>query len=81
MPRIDIWADTKGKSICNSCQAPIEWATVRKSGKKMPFDGEIVSVQTGNDPDTWRAFETVDTDVTRVHFETCPDAARWRRKT
>lgn len=83
MALIEIYADTRGKARCRSCEARIEWATVVKSGKKMPFDGEIVPVRSyheGPDSFTGRLIEVVDTTVTTSHFATCPQSDRWRKK-
>lgn len=80
MAWIDIWADTKGSANCRSCGARISWAEVVKSGRKMPFDGDIVAVRTAHHPETWRAIETVDTSVTKSHFATCKDSDQWRKK-
>lgn len=79
MTLINIFADTRGKARCRSCNAPIEWAEITPSGKKMPFDGEIVPVKSHHDP-AGRLVETVDTTVTTSHFATCKDADKWRRK-
>ena len=47
----------------------------------MPFDGEIVAIKIeGNPINGERLQETVDTDITPSHFQTCPDYAKiWRR--
>ena len=79
MALIHIYADTRGRSACKSCQAPIEWAENVATGKKIPFDGEIVPVRSYNDDDH-RLIEVVDTAVTTSHFATCPDAKDWRRR-
>lgn len=76
---IAIYQDSKGKGQCRSCGAPVEWAeTVR--GKRMPFDGETVALRTQGNPITGRVIEYVDTTVTPSHFQTCPDAADWRKR-
>jgi hypothetical protein len=75
--RITIWADTRGLSRCRSCNAAIEWAEVVASGKRMPFDGEIVPVSSAHKDG--RLVEVVDTDVTRPHWASCPQAEQWRR--
>ena len=77
MPTLRIYRDTRGKGRCRTCGAAIEWAEL-VSGKRMPFDGEIVAVKTEQETD--RAVEVIDTDVTSSHFQTCPDAEKWRRR-
>lgn len=78
MRTIEIYADTRGKSQCRSCSARIEWAEVVASGKRMPFDDEIVAVSSRLDT-AHRLIETVDLEVTTSHFATCPDAQKWRK--
>lgn len=78
---IEIYADSRGLGQCRSCGAAVEWAEVVKSGKRLPFDGEIVPVRTQDDLlGGGRVIEVVDTTVTPSHFETCPDATAWRRR-
>lgn len=67
MAVIEIWADSKRKSKCRSCSAPVEWATSSKTGRSMPFDGEIVAIQTQGSMLTDRVREVVDTSVSPVH--------------
>jgi hypothetical protein len=76
---LEIYADTRGKGRCRSCGAAIEWAEVVASGRKMPFDAEIVPVSCRREPETHRLIEVVDLTVSPSHFASCPDAARWRR--
>lgn len=78
MPDIAIYADSRGKDRCRSCGAPIEWAEVVASGKRMPFDRELVVVRTEGNPITGRVIEHVDTSISASHFATCPDAQDWR---
>lgn len=80
MALIDIYQDSRGKGRCRSCGADVEWAEVVKSGKRIPFDGEIVTVRTQGGILESRIVETVDTGVTSSHFETCPQAKDWRRR-
>jgi hypothetical protein len=65
---------------CRSCGADIEWAELT-SGKRMPFNPPIVATLTQGDllRDD-RVIEVIDTDITPVHFQTCPQADDWRRK-
>lgn len=78
MALLEIWADTRGQSACRSCGAPIEWAEMVKSGKRMPFNGEIVPVR--SEHRDGRLVEIVDSTVTTSHFSTCKDAKDWRRR-
>lgn len=79
MPILQIYQDSRGKGTCRSCGASVEWAELT-SGKRHPFDGEIVAVRTQGSVIEGRVIEFVDTDVTPSHFQTCPDAEKWRRK-
>lgn len=74
---IQIWADTKGKARCRGCHAPIEWATVVASGRKMPFDGQIVALSTHHDPETRRLVEVV--DLSTNHWATCSERKQFKR--
>lgn len=67
MAVIEIWQDSKRKSRCRSCSAPVEWAVSAKTGRSMPFDGEIVAVQTQGSMLTDRVREVVDTSISPVH--------------
>jgi len=78
MAIIAIYADTRGRGYCRSCKAPIEWAEVVISGRRMPFDPPIVAVRTSEFDR--RAVEEVDTTITKSHFATCPDSKAWRRR-
>ena len=79
MAILQIYQDSKGPSQCRSCGAPITWAELT-SGKRHPFDGEIVAVRMQGSVLDGRVIEHVDTSVTTSHFATCPDAKDWRRK-
>jgi len=79
---IEIYADTRRPGVCRSCSAPIEWATVVKSGRAMPFNPPIDPVRI--QPPLYgaeREVQVVDSTITSSHFATCPDAADWRRRT
>jgi hypothetical protein len=81
MPILQIFQDSRGKGSCRSCGAPIEWAELVASGKRMPFDAPIVALKThGNTLGGARIVEDVDTTVTLSHFATCPNAKTWRRR-
>jgi hypothetical protein len=75
---IEVFDDTRQHGTCRSCNAPIEWAQLR-SGKRMPFDGEIVPVRTFHDDDR-RLIAVVDSTMSASHFATCPQAGDWRRR-
>jgi len=79
MPILKIYQDSKGPGTCRSCGAGITWAEL-VSGKRHPFDGEIVPVRTQGSILDGRVIEDVDTSITASHFATCPDAKDWRRK-
>lgn len=79
MAMILIYADTRGRGRCRSCDAEIEWAENTVTHKRMPFDAPIVAVKTASEQGSGRAIETVDTTVTKSHFATCPQAKQWRR--
>jgi hypothetical protein len=75
---IEIWADTRGRARCRGCRAPIEWAEIVVTGKKMCFDGEIVALSTRHDHATRRLIESV--DLSTNHWATCPDAKSFKRR-
>ena len=78
---IDIYADTRRSGTCRSCGAPIEWATVVKSGKALPFNAPIAPVRM--QPPLYgpeREVHVVDSTITTAHFATCPQAAQWRQR-
>lgn len=72
-----IFADTRGGGTCRSCQAPIVWAEIVKSGKKMPFNPPLVALLTDHDKGSGRLVEGVALDES--HFATCPNAPAWRK--
>ena len=80
MALLDVYQDSRNSSRCRSCGKPIEWAVLVKSGKRMPFDAGVVVVRSQHELIGGRIIETVDTGITKSHFETCPDAAAWRQK-
>jgi hypothetical protein len=75
MKTMEIYADTRGPGVCRGCHAPIEWATVVKSGKKMCFTGEIVALSTRHNDDR-RLIEAVDFDTN--HWAACPARDQFR---
>lgn len=79
MLAMKIFQDSRGLGTCRSCGAPVEWAEMASTGKRMPFNPPIVTVAVlmpviidG------RIVEDVD-PATISHFATCPDAKEWRR--
>ena len=80
MPELAIYQDSKGKGTCRSCGAPIEWAELVSSGKRMPFDGKIVAVRSQANVLDDRVIEFVDTSVSPTHWSSCPQAKAWSRK-
>jgi hypothetical protein len=81
-------------SACRSCGKPIEWA-VTQLGRRMPLDhglhpdgrvavvgatenGTPLVVTLGVD-DLALVRELGTPKLRRSHFQTCPDADRWRR--
>lgn len=74
-----VWADTVQPARCRDpkCGASITFATNVKSGKAMPFDGELVALATERDAATGRQIWTV--DLSTSHFASCIAAGRFRR--
>jgi hypothetical protein len=77
MRPIAIVAASRRLGQCRSCRAELEWATLAKSSKAMPFNAPIVTlpVLVSDGPVAW-----VDMDRTTSHFATCPDAEKFRRR-
>jgi len=84
MALLEIWHDSISPvTSCRSCGAPIEWAEMVRSGRRMPFDAlapGLVAISTKHDPDTHRLIDVVDSTVSKNHFVTCPQGNAWRRK-
>lgn len=78
MAILQIYADSKGQGRCRSCGAAVTWAELT-SGRRHPFNGEIVAVRTQGSILEGRVIEHVDTDITSSHFATCNDPKRWRK--
>lgn len=73
---VKVLADTKGGGRCRSCDARLTWyETV--AGKRMPFDGDPVPRGSELDQDR-RLVEWLSSDD--VHWRTCPEADRFRRR-
>jgi len=69
---VEVWADTKGYGTCRgpNCRARLTWYETT-SGKKMPFTGEPVPLQTRQDPGSWRQVAVL--DLADSHWSSCPD--------
>jgi hypothetical protein len=78
---LKIFADTKNVSRCSSedCGATITWAQLAQGQqKKICFDGgEVVVLR--STVISGRVVEEIDTEINSTHFETCPDADRFRK--
>jgi len=75
---IELYADTRRSGRCKSCRAPLQWATVVESGKKLPFDSDRFAViSTRREDDTGRLIERADRRTT--HWATCPGAALFKK--
>jgi len=70
---IEVFADTRGRGVCRGphCGAAITWAEVVQTGRRMPFDGDPVALETRHDPASGRLIEAL--DLTANHWATCPD--------
>jgi len=55
---------------CKSCGAEIVWMKTQR-GKNIPVDAETIDD---------KGAEVFDPDTMTTHFETCPDAYKWRKK-
>lgn len=66
---------------CRTCHAPIMWARTL-NGRVLPFDGTTPPVALRAAPELGPGGGTVltiDTTQNPTHWQTCPDAAQWRR--
>ena len=72
----EIFADTRTHATCRGCEAPIVFAEIVKSGKRMPFDHPLVALQTRHEEATRRLIESVDLGTS--HFASCRNADRFR---
>jgi hypothetical protein len=79
MALLQVFDDTIDKSHCRSCHAPIVWAQLRQSGRRMPFDGDALVPVRSEHTDDGRLVLVVDTAISKSHFATCPHAHGWRR--
>lgn len=76
MRTLRVYDDSKGAGECRSCHAKISWFEL-VSGKRHPFDGDPVYVQTEHDAGM-RLIGHI--DQAESHFATCPQAKSWSRK-
>lgn len=67
---IEVYADTRGRARCKGCDAPITWAQVVKSLKRMCFDGDPCALTTRHEPETRRLIEALPFDEN--HWASCP---------
>lgn len=74
---VQVYAASRRPDHCRSCGRKIEWVIVVKSGKSMPFDSPV-SILNESEDFEGRRFQTIDTEKSKSHFATCPDAANWR---
>ena len=82
-------------SACRSCGSTVEWAITAAFGRRMPLDlgehddgnaavvgreaqGAPIVVVLGPD-DLARVRELGVVELRRSHFQTCPEAEKWRR--
>jgi hypothetical protein len=71
-------------STCRSCGEPVRWVEIRKSGKKMPLDVDPVSngnvvIEADGRAAVLPALANYQGEKYVTHFDTCPEAKRWRR--
>lgn len=77
-------------SFCRSCDAPIEWVTL-KSGKNHPVDPDYINWMEAKEGDklvtdsgdilTVNNLQNLPNVKGRIsHFATCPQANEWRKK-
>jgi hypothetical protein len=74
----EIYADTRSTTRCRGCHAPIVFAEIVRTGRRMPFNEPLIALRTRHDNNSgWRLVEEVDLDTT--HFATCPQARQFSR--
>lgn len=72
----DVYGDTRGGGVCRGCGAPLVWAEIVASGKRMPFNPPCVALTTRHD-DGHRLIEAV--DLADNHWATCPQRNQFKR--
>lgn len=78
MATFQVLDDTKGRGACRSCGAPVTWFQMAKSGRRMPFDGDVVYTKT--EQQDGRLVGHIDGSINPSHFAVCPQAGDWRRR-
>lgn len=73
---LTVFDDSKGFGVCRSCGAKLTWYELT-SGKRHPFDGDPVYLQTEHTP-ARRLVGHI--DRADSHFATCPQAGDWKRR-
>jgi len=72
-----IFVDSCYAGRCRGCGRPIVWAET-KTGAKHPFDVTPIAQATQSDLFSGRVLGEVDTDRSRSHWATCPNATSFR---
>lgn len=74
--RARVWIDSVSGSVpCRSCHAPIIWAELCKSGRRMCLD-KLEVLNQGIDDESGRAYQTI--SLHHTHWATCPQAKQWK---
>ena len=75
---IGVYADSRGLGKCRgpNCGAPIEWAQVVDSGRRMCFNRGAARTAISYEPGSRRRIDHL--DLTANHWATCPDADAFR---
>jgi hypothetical protein len=76
MTTVQVYSLTRGRGTCRGCGAPIVWAQVVSTGKKMPFNPPATALSTLTDAAD-RRIDVVELDS---HFATCPKADTFRKQ-
>lgn len=71
---------TRSSARCRSCNRPITWFVMAQSGRRMPFDGEVVYVKTERRDKDGLLVGFVDGSINPSHFATCDRKDQWRRQ-
>lgn len=69
---------TRELGRCRSCHAEVEWV-VLTSGHRHPLNRGAVATYDHELLDG-KVVDRVSTEHHASHFETCPDAAKWKRR-
>lgn len=80
MATFQVLDSTKGRARCRSCNRPITWFVMAQSGRRMPFDGDVVYVKTERRDKDGLLVGFVDGTINPSHFSSCPQAGDWRRQ-